>query len=476
MAFNQFKLDQATEQARGIFNQYVYETDDLIADCLVSGYWDQSRFAKTDPDWIGSIILIKASDGVHYVEIDGSGSVIVIDTQSIYVYSGTVDADGRIYTGINDSTLTFDLFNLESTDYTKRGKYELGPNKLNLFVSDGDGAGADVAKFGLSIDLDLNKMEILDEINSKGLVYADDYSGNYTERSLIDKGWLDLEFITGRDLYVKGGPEIDGSLRLVPDTEHDETGIQFELRNQGVWNVTTIDLLGESSIALGHSVELGLAGDHLHLLEADGDESIIPTRHFSDAAGSADADESVKLDPIVNESVLQPDNSGVLTNGGTGAITWTYAMGLEKLIHSIWFRAHSDFTVNVEITLRKDNASGGILHRRKYPYADFIDGVSVEFPIPGMFEVEDFQDIWFQVEPLVAGTIDLDADVTNTYPWLALTYYNYERVPLMNYHSGVDAIIYEEVTVGSGGNAITIYPAILTTEGNQITYVPSTTV
>ncbi len=278
-------------------------------------------------------------------------------------------------------------------------------------------------------------------------------------------------------VYVKGDEFTDGSLRMIPDTEHEGTGIQFELRSDGVWNVTTIDLLGEDSVALGHSVELGLLGDHLRLLEADGDESIVPTRHYSNAAGSADADESIYLQPRQDKITLQPDDSGVITNGGgSGTVSWIQNMSFEKTVDSIWIRPHSTFDTNVEVTIRRDNASGGILMRHKFPASIFIAGADVEMRIAGHFESEDFAEVWIEIAPLISGTIAVKADLTNTFAWTAMTFFFAERTPLMNFRSGVDAIVYEFVTVGTGGNQVDLYQAILTTEGNQITYVPSTTV
>lgn len=66
MAFLQFKFDQVTFQSRDIFNTYIYETDDTIADVLTTGYFDACRFAQSD-DWVGSIIQCKCSD--TYAEV-----------------------------------------------------------------------------------------------------------------------------------------------------------------------------------------------------------------------------------------------------------------------------------------------------------------------------------------------------------------------------------------------------------------------
>lgn len=80
MAFTQFKLDRSVLQARGIFNKYVYETDDTIAEVLTSGYFASSRFAATDNDetngmgWSGGIIECSCSDGYLVGKISEDGN------------------------------------------------------------------------------------------------------------------------------------------------------------------------------------------------------------------------------------------------------------------------------------------------------------------------------------------------------------------------------------------------------------------
>ena len=78
MAFQQFKFDQVTFQSRDIFNTYIYETDDTIADVLTTGYFDACRFAQSE-DWVGSIIQCKCSD--TYAEVyalaDGATELVM---------------------------------------------------------------------------------------------------------------------------------------------------------------------------------------------------------------------------------------------------------------------------------------------------------------------------------------------------------------------------------------------------------------
>lgn len=76
MPFEQFKLDISSHQSRGIFNQYVYETVDSSVEVLVTGYFDQSRFAESDPDnWFGSLITCKCSDLTFTGELNSDGSI-----------------------------------------------------------------------------------------------------------------------------------------------------------------------------------------------------------------------------------------------------------------------------------------------------------------------------------------------------------------------------------------------------------------
>ena len=69
MAFKQFKLDRSSEQSRGIFNKYVYETEDTVSHVQSQGYFTESRFSELDgPDtnsdgWDGGYIICKCSDG-----------------------------------------------------------------------------------------------------------------------------------------------------------------------------------------------------------------------------------------------------------------------------------------------------------------------------------------------------------------------------------------------------------------------------
>ena len=63
MAFEQLKLDVATEQTRGIFNTYVYESlTDTVDEVQSEGYFLESRFPLADENGSLALIRCKCSD------------------------------------------------------------------------------------------------------------------------------------------------------------------------------------------------------------------------------------------------------------------------------------------------------------------------------------------------------------------------------------------------------------------------------
>jgi hypothetical protein len=95
MAFNQSKLTRSVEQSNGIFNKYVYETDDAMAEIQSDGYFIASRFARYDSDdtnsmgWHHGIIEAQCSNGYLIGLIDGdtgSLSPLIQNTAQSIIY------------------------------------------------------------------------------------------------------------------------------------------------------------------------------------------------------------------------------------------------------------------------------------------------------------------------------------------------------------------------------------------------------
>lgn len=78
MAFTQEKIDRATVQTRGIFNRYVYRTEDTVAQVLAPGYFAACRFSIEDGPatngrgWDDGIVECHCSDGYLQGSMDAS--------------------------------------------------------------------------------------------------------------------------------------------------------------------------------------------------------------------------------------------------------------------------------------------------------------------------------------------------------------------------------------------------------------------
>jgi len=76
MSFVQRRLDKKVNQSRGIFDTFIYKTEDTIADVGAAGYFSDSRFAEgniaEDPEWDGAKIEVRSSDGYAEGFVDGS--------------------------------------------------------------------------------------------------------------------------------------------------------------------------------------------------------------------------------------------------------------------------------------------------------------------------------------------------------------------------------------------------------------------
>ncbi|MFW0778458.1 MAG: hypothetical protein ACN2B6_12155 [Rickettsiales bacterium] len=82
MAFDQKKLDKSVNQSRGIFDKYVYRTDDAISDVEAVGYFSSSRFAS-DSDWLGSLIECQCSDGYIFGTLGAGGSISTLFNSNV---------------------------------------------------------------------------------------------------------------------------------------------------------------------------------------------------------------------------------------------------------------------------------------------------------------------------------------------------------------------------------------------------------
>lgn len=93
MSFKQFKLDISSEQTRGIFNTYVYQTNDTTLEVQASGYFAASRFPLVDEDGCGALIRCCCGDGFFEGFVGADGTIDPIDNTSSPVWPAFQDVD-----------------------------------------------------------------------------------------------------------------------------------------------------------------------------------------------------------------------------------------------------------------------------------------------------------------------------------------------------------------------------------------------
>jgi hypothetical protein len=107
------------------------------------------------------------------------------------------------------------------------------------------------------ISLSASEMTVLDEINSKGLVYAADYSANYTDRSLVDKeyvdGLADLNGIYTGSGSLSGNTEVTMGVNTLSFEHNSDFNI---LKGAITPSVTTLDsALYVENLIIGNQTE-----------------------------------------------------------------------------------------------------------------------------------------------------------------------------------------------------------------------------
>lgn len=115
------------------------------------------------------------------------GTSVSIDT----IYNADAEVTGsRVVTAPSGRSIKLLSYNLTSSDFTLGADIDIENGEVDIEVFTGDGAGGTIALSRLLINTTI--MQVLDQINSKGLEYAADYSaaGEVDDRWIPDKGWV----------------------------------------------------------------------------------------------------------------------------------------------------------------------------------------------------------------------------------------------------------------------------------------------
>ena len=175
------------------------------------------------------------------------------------IFSGGDNYYNKVYDSSNLSYSTG--FYIDNLSYASMTNAHLGSTYSTLSVSDegafievgsGTGSFVGISTYNyseVSNDGSTNNSFIVrDDFNNKGLVYLDDYSGQFTTHSLVSKGYADsvIQRVQNGLTYSSGNIEIGGDLNH--NTTINGNGFRFNIVNTGIMVFT-------SSISISSSVD-----------------------------------------------------------------------------------------------------------------------------------------------------------------------------------------------------------------------------
>ncbi len=136
-----------------------------------------------------------------WVEKGSSG-----DIDTLYNSDQTISGvDRRVY-WTNGGTYHFHTYDKTTSDWTKSSRVAADSSAgASLNYLTGDGSGSTTTTNSIAV---ASAMTVTDGENSKGIVYAADYSTNYTDRSLVDKAYVDDN--SGADTIYTADGELTG--------------------------------------------------------------------------------------------------------------------------------------------------------------------------------------------------------------------------------------------------------------------------
>ena len=143
-------------------------------------------------------------EGANQISLTASNST---EYDYVFLGSGTTlgTTDGFNFSQLNSSITNISLFYQDSTG--NNSVFEANTNGSCMYINNGLSQSIiQIYKSNQTIGLgdgsSNNTMIIEDEFSSKGLVYYDDYSANFTTYSLVTKGYVDSQVGTSTSKYA----------------------------------------------------------------------------------------------------------------------------------------------------------------------------------------------------------------------------------------------------------------------------------
>lgn len=195
-------------------------------------------------------------------------------------------------------------------------------DQLILTVSDGTNIS--------SINLTSLDLTITDEINNKGIIYANDYSTNFTDRSLVDKAYVDNTISDNNEQFIKltgtdVGKPVTGTITFLDYTGKiinvvsgvDNNFSTYINADDGNFDITTEDTNEE------YKKGLAFGGDNTLTISVYGTNPVFQGLTYNDDYSANFTDRSLVdkayVDTLITNSTWQSVVTQQLTNDG-----WIY--------------------------------------------------------------------------------------------------------------------------------------------------------
>lgn len=274
-------------------------------------------------------------------------------------------------------------------------------SEINITDRVGDIASLSASN-ALSLSVDTDKLHVLNHSASSPITITDlmeTTGGRASVKQSNPDGFV----------YIKGCEFTDGSLRLLPDSVGEN--VEFQLRTDGVWNETGIQIAG-TTIHVGRDLDISAAGEYIQTRENRTEEnSLIPQVPFND--NGTGFPHTPVLGKKIVRVLLQPDESSEVT--GTTLQTTTgnpltrVVLG-DVLASRFYLKTGSiGATAPTTITFRRGGALGPIFFQQILPVS-LMELPNTEFSVDLFGFLEGDPEETVTVQLISDETISLKSD------------------------------------------------------------------
>lgn len=220
-------------------------------------------FANYSSDFSGNFVNRSLVDKA-YVDARGIDTVLAVGQ--------IIDGANRTIIGNNNSSLNIGIFDLTLSNFTKAGEIFVDSDAGSISVATGDGAGGTTAESKIQITTSF--MRVDDSINLTGLKYNDDYSANFTERSLVDKNYSDFKSLLAQNVQNTGllsgaiitqntasSVDISAGVGYITDYMDPENPMTQEVNFPGITNYTPVNIAVDGFFSIGFDENFTIVED-----------------------------------------------------------------------------------------------------------------------------------------------------------------------------------------------------------------------